>query len=78
MPVSSPRLYVPRSSFERWASILRTSRRWPFTRAIVEAQKFQNSPAEVLDICELHFLASLLSGCLLLGICIGRAFGGKL
>lgn len=34
MPVDSPRLYAPRSSFDRWASIRRTSRRWPFTRAI--------------------------------------------
>lgn len=33
-PPASPRLYTSRSSLDRWASIRRTSRRWPFTRGI--------------------------------------------
>jgi tetratricopeptide (TPR) repeat protein len=32
--IAAPRRYEPSSSFDRWASIRRTSRRWPFTRAI--------------------------------------------
>ena len=32
--IASPCRYAPSNSLERWASMRRTSRRWPFTRAI--------------------------------------------